>query len=92
MAGSRSEGGDEQSDFKTTTLRFTNNNFTIEHNKFQDNRGQSPFLRQFDNHDTNFSQKSHIEDSQRPDDHNEYGLSNLYHKFGKYNMTTKDHD
>ena len=88
----RSEG-DEQSDFKTTTLRFTNNNFTIEHpgrdfaNRFPENgRGQSPYQRPpFDNAhhqhtDINFSQASHIDESQaRPDD-TEYGAL----KFNKH--------
>ena len=30
----RSDGGDEHSDFKTTTLRFTNNNFIMEGGEF----------------------------------------------------------
>ena len=32
MNSSKSDCGDENSDFKTTTLRFTNNNFTNEEN------------------------------------------------------------
>jgi len=53
--GNKSDGGDEQSDFKTTTLRFTNNNFTIDGgdliNRFHEvergvnNRGLSPHQR-----------------------------------------------
>lgn len=45
VAGTRSDG-DEQSDFKTTTLRFTNNNFVVDGgnyaNKFNNDKGYSP--------------------------------------------------